>query len=350
MIIDKIENVLRKAEKKTKTLQFEMSLPTDGISYSYSSTIPNQRIHSASVGKLMTAALIFIAIDEGHLKMETRVSDILEPGLLDKLFLVNGIDYQKEITIKHLLGHISGINDYFESKTFDGSLFTDEVISHTDIFWKPLDLLEYTRNRQKAVAKPGERFFYSDTGYILLGLIIEKIFNIPFYQALHKYIFEPSDMNETHLCFYSKGFEQKLLAPLYINGVDVHLFQSLSCDFSGGGLSTTTSDLIKFLDNLQNGKLFDQMLLNQMANFEHRFLRGIYYGYGMMQLRFEDFFFMLGNLPRLQGHIGITGAHAWYDPETRASFVLNVGDVKDMALSFRILIKIMQLVQKSYKT
>ena len=218
---EQIEKILIKTAKKTKTLQFAMNLPALDLHYTYSNTMANQRFHSASVGKIMTATLLFMAIEQGKLTLDTRIKSILTPGMLDKLFLYDGHDFQEEITIKHLLGHLSGINDYFESTTFDGSLFTEDLVRNPDIFWKPAELLDYTRNRQKAISRAGDKFFYSDTGYVLLGLIVESIFDIPFHQALEKYIFSPCDMQETDLCFYSKGFNPKVLSPLYINGIDV---------------------------------------------------------------------------------------------------------------------------------
>ena len=349
MLVQQIEKQLTKASKKTKTLQFAMNLPTLGVNYSYSSTTQDQHFHSASVGKLMTSTLIFIAIEQGKLTLDTRVKNILNQGTLDELFVIEGRDYQGEITVKQLLGHMSGINDYFESKAFDGSLFIDEVIQHPDTFWKPEALLDYTRKQQKAIAKPGQKFLYSDTGYILLGLIIEEILGVPFHQALDTYIFKPCGMKDSTLCFYSEGFDQGALAPLYINGVDVHLFTSLSCDFSGGGLSTTTSDLLRFIENLQNYRLISQASINLMATFDHRYRQGLYYGIGMMQIHFEEFFFLLKSLPRLQGHLGVTGVHAWYNPITKDSFVLNVGNTKDMVKSFKLLITIMQLVGREHK-
>jgi D-alanyl-D-alanine carboxypeptidase len=149
------------------------------------------------------------------------------------------------------------------------------------------------------------------------------------------------------LCFYSDGFDQEALAPLYINGVDVHLFRSISADFSGGGLSITAEDLLKFLDALQSERFVSQQSLDMMATFEHKYIKGIHYGLGMMQVRFEEFFFLLKGLPRLQGHLGVTGVHAWYDPDTQASFVLNVGNTKDMGDSFRLLIQIIQILYQS---
>lgn len=346
MLINRIEKLLEKTAKKTKTLQFGMNLPSLGISYHYSSTIPCQHFHSASVGKMMTSTLVFIAIEMGKLKLGTSIKDILDDGMLENLFVFNDYDYQDEITITDLLGHTSGLNDYFESKAFDGSLFIDDILKNPDTFWKPHDLINYTRNKQETIGKPGEKFFYSDTGYVLLGLILEAVFELPFHKILETYIFQPAFMEETNFCFYSDGFVQEDLAPLYISGVDVRGFKSISCDFSGGGLSTTTEDLLKFLENFYREKFISQETIDKMSRFNYRYRQGLYYGLGLMEIRFEEFFFLLKGLPRLRGHLGVTGVHAWYDPISKNSFVINVGNTKDMVKSFRLLIAIVQLVQR----
>jgi len=69
----------------------------------------------------------------------------------------------------------------------------------------------------------------------------------------------------------------------------------------------------------------------------------------LMQIHFEEFFFLLKSLPRLQGHLGVTGVHAWFNPNNKDSFVLNVGNTKDMVKSFKLLIMIVQLVAREYK-
>lgn len=111
-------------------------------------------------------------------------------------------------------------------------------------------------------------------------------------------------------------------------------------------MSTTAEDLVKFLKHFQDGGFISQQSIEQMSNFKHRYHQGLYYGLGMMQVRFAEFFFLLKKLPKLQGHLGVTGVHAWYDPTTKASFVLNVGNTKDMSKSFRLLINILQIVYK----
>lgn len=347
MIQEQVEKLLKKSAKKTKTLQFSMHVSAVNLDYSFSSAQENQRFHSASVGKLMTSTLIFKAIELGKITIDAPIEDYLEPGLLNDLFVFENQDYQHAVTLRHLLGHTSGINDYFESKTFDGSNFIDTVLHDTDHFWTPQDLLNFTRSHQKAVGGPGDTFLYSDTGFVILGLIIENIFKMPFNKVLETIIFEPMHMKDTCLCFYGEDFEPNALAPLYLNGVDVHRFKSLSCDWSGGGLSTTAQDLVKFMRALYTYELITKASLDQMSNFNHRFHQGLYYGLGMMQVRFEEFFFLLKGLPRLQGHIGVTGVHAWFDPIFKNTFVLNVGNTKDMSLSFRLLISIVQVIQKA---
>lgn len=349
MLTGKIDTLLNKQAKKLKTLQFSMNLPKLNFSYEYSSTIAQQKFHSASVGKLMTTVLIFKAIEERKLSLESKVDDYLDSSTLNHLCDYQDVDYRNHITIRHLLSHTSGINDYFEGKTIDGSIFIDEIIRQPDKFWRPMDLIRYTQENQKCVSKPGEKFLYSDTGFVLLGLMIEKVFDQAFHRVLDDHILTPCEMKNTGLCFYSDGFDPTELAPLFVGKTDVHTFVSLSCDFSGGGLWTATEDLQRFLRKLHNFELIGENSMKAMATFDQKFRQGIMYGLGMMQLRFEQFFFLLKSLPRLQGHLGVTGVHAWFDPISHATYVMNVGSIQDMARSFQLLIQIVQMVEKEQR-
>ena len=78
----------------------------------------------------------------------------------------------------------------------------------------------------------------------------------------------------------------------------------------------------------------------------HKFQPGIYYGLGMMEIRFRDFFFLLGGLPKVKGHIGILSTHLFYDPTTETHVVMNFGDTARMVESFKALIEIVSGVKK----
>lgn len=341
----KLEQLLGKNARKLKTLQFAVYLPESGFSYEYSSTgKAKQRFHSASVGKLFTATLIFMAAEQGRLSLDDTAAGILGADILNGLFTVNGKDCRDEVNIRHLLGHTSGINDYFGFADAR-SPFIRHIINAPDTFWTPAALLDYTRQRQQAVGMPGERFFYSDTGYILLGLIAEKAFGLPFHRVLEAQIFQTCGMADTDLAFYGQGYAAADLAPLYLGGTDIRLYQSLSCDFSGGGLSTTAQDLTAFLHHLHRHRLLTPASLRQMADFKHKYRAGLHYGLGMMQVRFKEFFFLLRGLPDLHGHSGASGTHAYFDPQTGGCFALNVGNTADMAKSFRLLTGILQCLK-----
>jgi D-alanyl-D-alanine carboxypeptidase len=150
-------------------------------------------------------------------------------------------------------------------------------------------------------------------------------------------------MSDSYLFGYPTTVVAKPIAPLYVNGIDVSNMTSLSCDWSGGGIVTTTDDLLLFQTALHDG-MFGE-LMAQQAEFPNKFRKGIHYGFGMMELHFHEFFFLLKNMPRLKGHIGITSTHMFYDDRNDVHIIMNFGSEKRMAESFRTLIKIMQLLK-----
>ena len=89
----------------------------------------------------MTSTLIFMAIDQGKLALNTPISSILGHELLNGLFVYQDTDYQDQVTVRHLLGHMSGVNDYYESETFDGSTFTGDMINNPNTLWTPPELI-----------------------------------------------------------------------------------------------------------------------------------------------------------------------------------------------------------------
>jgi D-alanyl-D-alanine carboxypeptidase len=122
--------------------------------------------------------------------------------------------------------------------------------------------------------------------------------------------------------------------------VEISGFESLSCDWSGGGIVSTTADLLKFNQALRQGRLIQTSTLEVMEVCNHKFRSGIYYGLGMMEIRFKEFFFLLGRLPKIKGHIGILSTQLFYDAVMDAHIIMNFGDNKSMVQSFRALIEI----------
>lgn len=333
-------NMARKSSKGAP-LQILVSSKKHGIDFNYSNTTSDQPYHTASIGKMFTAAIIGMLCEKGLLQLDDRIDTHLSAEILHGLFVYNNMDYKEAITIRHLLGHTSGIADYFESNVTAGSKFMSQILNNPEKMWTPAMLVDFTRNTQVAASPPG-KFFYSDTGYVLLGLIAEKVTGKSFADIMGEYIFQPLDMKDSYLMFYSEPQRQpkKDIANIWFDGKEISKLNLLSCDWAGGGVVSTTSDLLKFQKAFWDGILVSKNFMVEMQRFDNKYRAGIYYGLGMMELHFEEFFFLLKGLPRCKGHLGILATHMFYDPKNDAHIIMNFGSNKRMVESFKALITI----------
>lgn len=307
----------------------------------------DQPFHAASIGKMFTAVLIMKLAERGKLSIDDPIVNYLPQSELNNLFLFENVDYAEHVTIKNLLGHTSGIADYFADPVIDPPSFMERIVSNFNQFWTPQQLIEFTRTNQRPVGIPGTLFHYSDTGYILLGQIIERITGSSLSEKLHHKIWGPLKMNDSYLMFYSEPKNgPKPIQDIWLHGVEVSRYPSLSCDWAGGGIVTTPQDLILFQKALMSGTCITASSLQQMESFAAKFRAGIHYGLGMMEIRFEEFFPLLKGLPRLRGHIGVVAAHMFCHRDSDTCIIMNFGSSSAMVRSFRALIKIVFILKK----
>ena len=132
----------------------------------------------ASVSKVITGVATLLLYEQGKLKLETKVSDIL-------------LDFPyKEVTVKHLLSHRSGLPNY---TYFCGDYLNDTVCSLSNQCM--LDIM--IKHQPKSWLKPGLRFNYCNTNYALLALIVEKVSQKSYSTFLKEELFEPLGMNHS---------------------------------------------------------------------------------------------------------------------------------------------------------
>jgi D-alanyl-D-alanine carboxypeptidase len=293
-----------------------------------------------------TTVLSMQLVEAGTLSLDTSISTLLPPDELAGLFVVDGVDRTSEVTLRQLLDHTSGVADYFEGPVHGGPALTDLLVREPERIWQPRDLLDWTRERQHPVGNPGQSFAYSDTGYILVGRILEEVTGSPFHDLLRDRIFRPLGMADSYLMFRAEPEnDRRSIAPLWIGDTEASTFSSLSCDWAGGGIVTTLDDLVRFSEAFHSARLISHESLASLARFQHRLRSGIYYGIGLMQLRFEGFLFLLRGLPRPIGHTGVLSTHLFYDAAHDAHIALNFHSTKEMARSVRTLIRVEQLLQ-----
>ena len=133
----------------------------------------------ASVSKVITGVATLLLYEQGKLKLETKVSDIL-------------VDFPyKDVTVKHLLSHRSGLSNY---TYFCGEFLGDTVKCLSNQCM--LDIM--VKHKPKAYLNPGLRFNYCNTNYALLALIIEKVSQKNYSTFLREELFKPLGMNHSY--------------------------------------------------------------------------------------------------------------------------------------------------------
>lgn len=214
----------------------------------------------ASVTKQFTAMCILMLIERGQLKFETTLKDIFP----------DFSEYGKNITIKNLLQHTSGLIDY------------EDLISDTvTVQVKDKDVLSMLMKTDSTYFETGSKHKYNNTGYALLALTVEKISGKPFGEFLNKNIFTPLEMKNT-TAFEKNINEVTNRAFGYtIKGNKVQFTdQSITSAVLGdGGIYTSLSDLYKWDQSLYNEKLISKKYLDQSWT-EGTTTNGIKFPYG----------------------------------------------------------------------
>ena len=147
---------------------------------------PEGRMLQGSVGKTYFAALAMRLLGEGRLKLETPVSEHL--GHHDWYARVpNAAD----ITVRHLMTHTSGVMRY-EFKP----AFTNDLTLQPDKHWLPEELVAYVLD-EEASFPAGAGWEYSDTNFILLGIILEEITGRPCYELIRENLLGPLGLEDT---------------------------------------------------------------------------------------------------------------------------------------------------------
>lgn len=319
----------------------------EGVSKRAGKLTIDQPFHVASVGKLFTATILYQLNEEGKINLDTPIITVIGKEKLANLFVYGGVDYSDKVSFRQLISHTSGIADYFGGPVLSGETMPNLLEAQSDKVWQPQELLDFSINHQEAMFEPGKGYLYSDTGYVLLGLLIELIEGKSFETVLEDRFFKPLQMTDSYMSMRSSPLsgEVKPIADLWLNGVEFGDKNALSVDWAGGGVISTLDDLMKFSVALHSGSLISEASQNMMFSDANQFEQGIYTGDGGMTVRFKKFFPFF-DLPLVRGHIGILSTHLFYDPTTDTHIVLNFGSTSKMVPSFKALIDIVSVLKR----
>ncbi|AKR12647.1 D-alanyl-D-alanine carboxypeptidase (plasmid) [Bacillus thuringiensis] len=236
----------------------------DGKTWSYAAGVADLRTKKpmetdfrfriGSVTKTFTATVVFQLAEENRLNLDDSIEKCL-PGFIQG----NGYD-DKQITIRQLLNHTSGIANYTMSKDFN--------IMDTKKSYTTEELVKMGISMPPDFA-PGKSWSYSNTGYVLLGILIEKVTGNNYAEEIENRIIEPLELANTFLPGNSSVIPGTKHARGYIqlDGAsepkDVTYYNP-SMGSSAGDMISTADDLNKFFSYLLGGKLLKEQQLKQM--------------------------------------------------------------------------------------
>jgi CubicO group peptidase (beta-lactamase class C family) len=244
--------------------------------------VPNDletRFNLGSMNKMFTATAIAQLVERGVISYDDPISEYVDETWLPR-------QITDKVTVHHLLSHTSGLGSYFNDTYWNSSR---ELFRDVDDY-KPLvvgDTLAF---------EPGERFLYSNTGMLLLGVVIENATGQDYFAFIRQNIYEPAGMQRSDS--YEMDYPVENLAigydpdPSSEYGWQNNLYKHVIKGGPAGGGFSTVGDLERFASALMGGKLVSRESLETM--WTDKSGAGYGYGFGIRE----------GPLGRVVGHSG----------------------------------------------
>lgn len=276
---------------------------------------PDDAVYAiGSVTKQFTAAAILQLRDAGHLDLDADITTWLPD------FPTQG----HRVTVRQLLDHTSGIRGLTEIPEFR-TLYTTDL---------PRDSAVALIARQPFDFAPGEAMIYNNSGYFLLGLIIEKASGMRYEEYIAQRIFAPLGMSNSHYC------DQLTIIPRRVHGYQQNASMTRRAPYfhykwpySAGSLCSTAGDMVKWLRGLHGGRVLSARSYAEMTS-PSRLADGTPLRYGMGLALGTDGrgLTMVGHGGAIEGYLAWAG---WYPDADLALVVLlnSQGSVSPAALA-----------------
>ena len=224
---------------------------------------PNDRMLAGSTGKTFAAATALQLVKEGKIGLDDKIEKYLgkEPWFAR-------LPNAKDITVRQLMNHTSGLVRYEFKDTF-----TKDLSANPEKVWKPQELIAYLLD-EKPPFEAGKGWDYSDTNYIVLGMIIEKVTGKKFYDEAKRRVVKPLKLDNTipqdglKIDGVVQGYAG-VNNPFGLKDEMIHNGKftiNPQFEWTGGGWATTSEDLARWAKMYFEGKAFDASLLPQMLD------------------------------------------------------------------------------------
>jgi len=225
-------------------------------------------MHIASVSKLITSLAVLKLVEAGKLDLDQKVNSVLP-----------SFPYE-EISIRNLLSHRSGLQNYIYLAENERYLWDAKFMTNEDV----LNL--FSKNKPDLSFSPNTHFSYSNSNFAILALVVEKITGNPFPEAIKKMIFDPLEMEHTFV--FQKQDSGKVALSYYSNGKP-YPFDYLDYVYGDKNVYSTPEDLYRLSKAMFASNFLSKNLLQQMFTPYSNERRGTKnYGLGIRMMIFPN--------------------------------------------------------------
>lgn len=316
----------------------------------------------ASVTKLYTAAAVMKLHESGKLSLDDRISRHLPGDLIPGIHRYQGTDYTDTLAVRHLIGQTSGLPDYFLQKPKQGTSLYDRLINEGDLEWDTAEAVRIARealsprfppadfgeSRAVPSKRTGLKAFYADTNYQLLGTVIESAAERPLQEVYEEFFFGPLNLENTYLHGFSepRSFAGEEPARMYFKKKPLNLDKAMKSFWADGGLVSTVSDSLRFLQAFMTGILFENEGTLPAMKHWNRIFFPMEYGYGIMRFKLPRILSLFNPSPELIGHSGASGSFLFFCPERDLYLAGTINQTARQGAPFRLMLKAVQLFDK----
>ena len=195
-----------------------------------------------SITKVITSATVLTLVDDGIVDLDAPATEYVR-----RVAIPDGV------TVRHLLQHRSGIDNYTDNTFFDEMMLTQSRV------WTPEEIVETISD--EPAGEPDSPFSYSNTNYIILGVLIEKVTGQPYHEAVRERLFAPLSLSEAT---YLSGFEEGP-RPFALDA-DIDTTSIATSAWAAGAMLSSAADLHVFFTALFDGRLLSDESIAQMTD------------------------------------------------------------------------------------
>jgi D-alanyl-D-alanine carboxypeptidase len=289
----------------------------------------------ASVTKTFTAAAILRLVEQGKLALDDPIAHHLSRASV--ALLRRGGYKVDRIHVRHLLQHTSGLYDYAEDPAFQAF-----VVSHPRHRWTRAEQVRFAMTHGKPLFPPGTSFRYADTGYVLLGEMLERETGRSLAAAYRTLLgFGRLGLHHTYLeTLEPVPAPAETRAHQYLGATDTAAFDPSFDLYGGGGLVSTVDDLARFYRALLGGRVFEKAATLRTMLGKAAATRPVDLGMGI-------FAESVGR-ESCWHHDGFWGTSVLHCPRTGVTIAVTVDQAADFAPAVqRLNAKVLRLVNRT---